>query len=801
MTTSNWSPPVGEPQRIETSVLSDPRSDSSIDAGQNGWGRDAHSRIAGLAVPAIAVIGGIVGALSGVSPTGARVTDAIVTAVVAAVVAWAGSTAPWWLLVVIGGIAAACSDLRLWSAVGFVGAGIGLVVGWKSAGWKKPSVQALSAASAACSVQTMLHLRVNQFLGCSAIIAAMLGLAILIGGIDCKRSIVRLRMRRIAMIVFGLALVSSVAFGISAVFAKDRLTFGYNQLIVGLRQLRSGDTAQAADTFRKAAVELDDANSIVGGPWTQPARLVPFVAQHRNAVTGIVNDAAASANAAADALAVIRVDQLRVVNGQIDVSAIAALADPMRKLSVAVQQMSSTLDNSDSPWLFAPFQDRLDVARGKLNSAKLQTLAGQSAAAYGPAMLGANGPRKYLVAFTSAGEARGQSGLVGNWAELTIDNGRLSETGFGRTSKLIDGIRSSPPFALVADTDFLDRYAPYGARDGNGNVTDKFWSNVTMSPDTPSVGAAMAQMYAQGGLGQLDGVFILDTNGLAALLKVTGPIKVDGIEQPFTADTLQDFLLFDQYKEAEDVRRDQLEAIAKATVTEFLSADLPVPEKLAHELGPATTEGHIVGWAKRPEEQELLVRIGMSGRLPQPDGRDGLAVVNNNASGNKIDSFLERSQTYTARYDEGSGVVSGELTVTLNNAAPPDGFPDYVIGSLVGLPKGTNRSLLTIYSPLNASAMTLDGQQVSFTSGTERGWNTFTFSLDLGPGEVKTIAVQLEGKIGKGKYVMVYRPQPLSRADGIALSVRSSNGETVAVVSGEVKRLSEISIDGVVAIR
>ena len=501
-----------------------------------------------------------------------------------------------------------------------------------------------------------------------------------------------------------------------------------------------------------------------------------------------------------------------MIGGAIDVDAIAALAQPMRDLSAAVQRLSRTVDSTNSPWLFGPFQDKLVSTRNKLDSASLQVQAGEAAAAAGPAMLGASGPRKYLVVFTSPGEARGQSGLIGNYAELTVDRGTLSQTGFGRTSRLMDALRESPPFALAVPPEYLAAYGPYGAADSNGMVTAEFWPNVTMSPDMPSVGSAMAQMYSGSGLGELDGVFVIDVYGLAALVKVTGPVTIPGTATSFTTETLQNFLLYDQYTQPEDVRRDQLAAIADATFGLLLRADLPVPEKVARELGPSATEGHIVGWAKRPEEQDLLVRIGMAGRLPAPDDvgglsadsaglADGLAIVTNNASGSKIDSFLERSETYTGVYDPATGWISVDLEVIIKNNAPPGGYDDYVIGSKIGLPLGTNRTLLTVYSPLNVDSVMVNDVPVASTGGSELGWHTTTVMLDVGTGDLATVTLQLSGAIAKNDYRFVWRPQPLTRPDSLALSVRSTNGDQLAVAAGQIKRLSVVSVSGTTAIR
>ena len=81
-----------------------------------------------------------------------------------------------------------------------------------------------------------------------------------------------------------------------------------------------------------------------------------------------------------------------------------------------------------------------------------------AAAEVGPALLGADGPRRYFVAFTNPAEARGQSGLMGNWSELTIDEGRIELTDTGRTAVLDRGIDNSDPIFLDMPEEYFDRY-------------------------------------------------------------------------------------------------------------------------------------------------------------------------------------------------------------------------------------------------------------------------------------------------------------------------------------------------------
>ncbi len=741
------------------------------------------------------VVSGVAAALCHVSPTGLRGTDIVVTFLFAMAVAWIAASAPWWLLAIVGGLGALASGLTGWTAAGLVAVGIGLTLGRT-----ERSLPWLRSLAMGAALLALLHLRVNPFFGASAIMTGAIVVGSAVFSLSRREGIVRRRLLWCSAGLGGFVILAVVGLAIAGVRASGRLDDGYQHLTDGLDQLRAGDTVAAATSLRAASGDLAAADESIDSWWAKPSALLPVVGQHREALRGIVSNATVAASTAADALSVADLGSFRVDHGTIDVDALALLSDPLAKLDIAVQRMVTVIHDTRSPWLIGVAQDKLGEAERKLADAAAQSDASAAAAKYGPAMLGTEGPRKYLVVFTSPGEARGQSGLIGNWAEITITKGTIAQTGFGRTAQLIAGLTSSTGVQLNESAEYFARYGPYGAGSATAPVVDKYWSNVTMSPDTPTVGSTMAQMYEGAGMGRVDGVFVLDPTALSSLLKVAGSITVPGIDQTITADTMQQFLLFDQYKLDDITRRTVLEAVAGVTLQQFLGATLPAPQQVAADLGPASTQGHITGWARRPEEENLFRLIGMAGQLPGPAGRDGLAVVTNNASGNKIDSFLKRTVAYDAQYDSSTGRVSGGLTVTLDNTAPTTGYPDYVIGNIIGLPTGTNRTLLTIDTPLQVTAVTIDGVTSSVTSGTELGWNTASMLIDLAPGQKRAVHFTLAGTVAKDSYRFVWRPQPLTNPDQLSVAVTAGDA-SVASFAGTLPRLSVIDSNGHRALR
>ena len=745
------------------------------------------------AIAVLAAASALIAGFAGCQPTGSGWVDPVLTALLAGLTVWAAASAPWWSLVAMAGVAALFTGSLIGGLVGLVGAAAALLVGARS-----ESLVVLRCVSAACSVQLLLRLPSMNFFGATALVAGATMVFVIVVGVQRRPRQVRRRVALGAAAIALLALVGTAGLGISAARARTDLRDGYLGLLDGLNQLQAGDTAQAEQSLRDSARALADAEHEAKQPWARLAAMVPVVAQHRDLMVSVAGAASDSALAAADALSVVDLDQLNIENGVIDVASVETLAVPLGQLERAVTDLRDTLGATNSSWLISPAADRIQRYSRRADQVAQQAEATSAAATIGPGMLGSDGARRYLMAFTSPAEARGLTGLMGNWAVITIDEGRIQRTAFGRTAELIGATDTAENVVLQASDEYFERYGPFGGFEPGGFPFGKFWSNVTMSPDMPTTASVMAQMYEAGRGETLDGVFVIDPAGLAALLTTTGPIDVPGLATPLDASNLEQFLLVEQYSVAEGERGDLLAAVAEATLARVLSGSLPPPQILARNLGPAATSGHIVGWAVRPDDQRLLTLIGMNGALPALNGGDGLAVVTNNASGSKIDSFLQRTVSYVALYDSGSGEVTSTATIQLENNAPATGYPDYVIGNIIGLPTGTNRTLLSVYSPLAFETVTLDGKSVGATSGTELGWNVYSLYVDLAPGQSRTVAFTFSGIITADDYKLVVRPQPLARPDELSIDV---SGDVNVQYEGELARSSVLDATGSKAVR
>ena len=744
----------------------------------------------------IALVSGVLAAFAGCQPTGEAVPDALLTAGFAIFVAWAAASAPWWALVVAsasGALLVVDHPLLMAAALAAFGASIWI-------GLQRTGVARLRAAIGAVVVQAILRSESNPWFLASGLAAAAVAGLLIITGVLRRPAYVRRRVLFGGIGVIGFALLAGAGLVAGGLSAKSHAIAGYHDLLSGLNSLRGGEPADAAKSLRSAAHELNSASDRLSAPWTHPARLVPVLAQHR-AAADIMGKAAAAAIAAADTLDLVDLDQLTVQSGVIDVEALALLAKPLGDLQSTVDGLAAALDDTSSPWLLGQFQARLGRATTLAREISRQAETSATAAQQGPALLGIDGPRRYFMAFTSSAEVRGQTGLMGNWAEITIDRGRMRLSAKGRTSELIAGLDKQSNVTLSASEEFFRRYGQFGAGTPEGAVAPKFWSNITMSPDTPTVGSSMAQLYQQATGRTVDGVFIIDPAGIAALLDLAGPVMLPELGVSLSSSDVEQFLLLDQYARPESEREDILAAVTEATVDQVLGSPLPGPQVLAADLSPAATQGHISAWASRPDDQRLFTLAGIDAALPSLDGHDGLAVVNDNASANKIDSFLKREVRYEATFDEQTGHTGAVASVTLTNTAPSTGYPDYVIGNRLELPKGTNRTILSLYSPLSLQGVTLDGESIGQFRDTELGWNVYSTLLTLAPGERVTVKFALEGDLEPGTYQLVYRPQPLRLPERLFATTVDSRGRTIAGYAGTLKRRSVLSGQGLEAWR
>lgn len=706
----------------------------------------------------IAVGGGTYAATAGAAPTGHSSTDLLLVLVAVAAVVYAAASAPWWALAataVVSLAIAADPGPALLAVVSYA------LASW--IGWRKRHLSDARALAAALALNALIRAQFDPWLGATAIVGIGAAVFLAVAGIRRRPRTIRHVGWMVGGAAAGIALVATAGFAIEAGIARGSVDAGRREAELAVDAIEHGEFATGAAHLERASAAFRRAARHLDRPWAAAASIVPGIAQQHAATADLSAEGAGATAAAAAALARVDVDALRVSSGQIDLAAVEALAAPVGEVRSALAGLAGVVDDARSPWLLPAVADGVDELSIRLDDVTASLDETSAAVHLAPAMLGADAPRRYLLLFTTPAEARGLGGFPGNYAELSVDGGRIEMSEFGRVSDLeAAGVRQG---ARVTGPDgFLARYGQFGYNaDGHGLVGPAAWRNLTMSPNFPWVAEVAAELYPQATGRTVDGVIAVDPYVMAALLGYTGPISLESVGTTVDSTNGASFVLLDQYRVAPDhtARVDALEEMSRKTVESLLAGSMPDPVRLGRDLGALARAGRLAMWTMEPDEQALLADLELLDALPALDGADGWGVTVSNAGGSKIDTFLDRSFAYESTTDT-RGSTTSTLQVELINGAPATGLPDYVIGNVLGMPTGTSRLYVSVYSALPLASATIDGQPIELTTGEEAGWHVASGFVELPAGVRAELTATFAGVVADPDRVVTWT-QPLAR--------------------------------------
>lgn len=259
-----------------------------------------------------------------------------------------------------------------------------------------------------------------------------------------------------------------------------------------------------------------------------------------------------------------------------------------------------------------------------------------------PALLGQDGPRRYLVMAQNEDEMRPTGGYLTGAGVATVQSGQLIDMTF-RDSDSVDDWRNKPyafPPQPLYDYMGLELFL---FRDSN------FW------PDFPTSAEKALDLYAYGQeVPPLDGAIAIDQEFLRLLVDGTGPIPVPG-----TDDTIDAGNLIRTLRSARDIQegqevRDWVEnrkaflsgfaaAILAKVETDFSSIDVV---KLGKNVLRAAEGRHMQVYVRDPNAAASFAQLGWDGRLPDTSSGDFWMAVDANLGYNKANVFIERSLAY-----------------------------------------------------------------------------------------------------------------------------------------------------------
>ncbi|WP_329009704.1 DUF4012 domain-containing protein [Micromonospora rifamycinica] len=495
-------------------------------------------------------------------------------------------------------------------------------------------------------------------------------------------------------------------------------------------QVLAGDLDRAQRTLAALQEQAGAARAATGDPGWWVARHAPYAGDDVAAVRSI---AVAIDDLARHAFPVLlRTDLATLVptEGRLDLDRLRAASAGLAEADAAVRRSRVGLDAVPAEDLVSQLRTALGELRTKIDRLAGLTGAAQRGAQVLPALLGANGPRSYLLLSQNLAELRATGGMFGAYAVIHADDGRIRLREQGTSAQFG---RFTPPLPVADEVRriYTDLPGIYPA-------------DVNLTPHFPTAAKLYREMYRRHSGQTVDGVLAIDPVMLSYLLQATGPVRVPG-DATLVSSQVVRTLLSDAYQGRDDSGQDAFFAASASAVFDAFLTKKVNPRGLLSALDRSITERRILFWSARSEEQRTFHDTRLAGVLPEQEAAPTVGVFLNDGSGAKLGYYLRPAATLTMGDCADEGRRHLRLRFTLHSSAPDTGLSKSVLGLAKADDPYTARTLVSLYSPAGGTVLgaRLDGKPIPLGSGTERRRQVVIATVDVAPNATRTLDVDL----------------------------------------------------------
>lgn len=496
----------------------------------------------------------------------------------------------------------------------------------------------------------------------------------------------------------------------------------------------ASDPGAAGATVARLATDASAAHDLTSDPVWHLAETAPWIGPQLQAFGTV---ASAGDTLLSDALLPLvtaaqdtSFDALKPVDGRIDTTGLAALAQPAQSAASAAADASDKLLGLNRTPLVGVLARAVDKSSAVFEQAATSLDALSRATRLLPDVLGQNGERNYLLLVQNNAEWRSLGGIAGTAILLKTDQGAISLANTESGTSLSKGIKNP---VVDLPTDVQNIYETRPAR---------FFQNLTQIPDFTFDGPLAREMYKQRTGVEVDGVITLDPVVLSYLLRSTGPVALpDG--ETLSPDNAVTLLLSDVYQRYPDPSaQDAFFAAATGAVFNAFLEGRGSTVSLLTNLATAADQRRVLMWSADPEEQDILEGSSVAGELPVTDEETArFGVYLNDGGGSKMSYYVKPDVSLAwdqCAPDGRKGPRQLTLRMTLTNTAPADAsasLPRYVTANgQFGTAPGTATVVSNVYLPEGyelVSGETATG--TASASGSFEGRQVLTFGFQLLP--------------------------------------------------------------------
>ncbi|MBO1741177.1 DUF4012 domain-containing protein [Leifsonia sp. TF02-11] len=552
----------------------------------------------------------------------------------------------------------------------------------------------------------------------------------------------------IVLIVVLLVLAAAAWVGVRAALARQELAAAEPDVQAVRTAIESGGITHVGPAAADLQKRAHHAAALTSDPVWRLAEFVPWIGPNLTAVRMV---AAATDTLASDVVrplvsvaGAVDPQSLKPSGGKIDLKPLLTAQPVLERAQTSFESAQRQVAAIDDRSVVAPVAAAVDKVRSAMNAVGPDlTIAGNTARLL-PGMLGATGPRSYLIVAQNPAELRSTGGLIGSVALVTTDHGAVTLTSQNAGTAI--GPWSEPVVGVPTAT--TDLYGP---------LVGRYLQDVNFTPDFPLAARTASAMWVKMHGGVVDGVIALDPVVLSALLHATGPVPLPSGDVLSSSNAVPLLLsdIYARYPDQPGLQDAFFSSATTAVFSKFASGGVD-GKSLVTALMTAGSSDRVRIWSSRPAEQSVLSRTTLAGELPASSPTTtALGVYFNDATGSKMDYYLQTSVAAGAAVCRADGKVTSVVHVTLKNNAPADAataLPAYVTGSgAFGVPPGSIRTRIAFYGPAKGllAGVTSNGAELPSLAGTDKGRPVAVVEVQLAPGQSSAVDVEFLGALQK----------------------------------------------------
>ncbi|HEX2195437.1 MAG TPA: DUF4012 domain-containing protein, partial [Actinomycetota bacterium] len=411
-----------------------------------------------------------------------------------------------------------------------------------------------------------------------------------------------------------------------------------------------------------------------------------------------------------------------------------------------------------------------------------------------PAVLGAEGPRTYVLGMQNSAELRGTGGALLQFAVFHIDDGKPEFAKKSSTVYDVDRNRQQLTIPLPEDAWYVAGI-PDAQRFGNANWSPDWPLSAKLTIDYAKASSELlpeAQAEAIP-VDDVDGVIAVDPVAMEKLMPGVGPYTAGeraGRTVYVTANRLVHFVLYKAYAKypIQAYRRARLQDIVDGFYENVFKPKHP--SALVDGFGSALREKHMQIWMTDPEEQAFIEQMDWDGAIRVARGSDYLYVVQQNVGGNKFDYFAENTTSMDVTIDGDDAAVATETRVR-NGVFLPQ--PRWSAGDSART--GLHWPMINVYVPLEAelTGAAYEGERHATPPGLvsaidapaehfEKGKKVWSSTFSIPPGEEASMRLDyrvpgvVQTRDGRRVYRLIVQRQPKVRPEQLAITLTLPDG-------------------------